>query len=286
MIPLEDRLLFAAPKKGRLYETTVALLEKAGFSFRRDSRSDLALCERPNAAVVFLPAKDIPYFIGNGKVDLGVTGRDVIAEAGADVKENLLLGYGKCRLCLLRPNVVESERKSPRTVVTSFPRLTEKHFRQKGLPIPKVITLSGSVEIGCSLGLADAVTDLVQTGETIEKAGLEIVESIMDSQAVLISNPHTEKTEFVRRVVRRIQGVLTAENYAMIEYNIRKENLPQGEAITPGKRSPTVMPLENPEWVAVKALVFKAETHRLIEELEKVEARDILVHHVVNCGAL
>lgn len=286
MIDLNGRMLLAVPKKGRLNEKSLEYLGKAGLKYRRSHRLDIALCSNLPLALIFLPAADIALYVGNGQVDMGITGQDVVAESAVQVDELLELGFGNCTLCLQAPA------KHKRTfgdlvggrIVTSFPELTKKYFADKAPDTEtKVQTLSGSVEAACSLGLADGIVDLVESGETMKAAGLEVVTEIMKTQAVLIANPHSQHQDMITRIRKRLDGVVTADKFAMIEYNIHRDNMKAGEALTPGRKSPTISPLEDPNWVAVKSLIRKSESNNLIDQLDQIGATDILVYHLDNC---
>lgn len=286
MIDLEDKLLIAVPKKGRLYEKTIYLLKKSGLFYSKKERLDIAFCTNMPVGILFLPAKDIAFYVGDGEVDLGITGQDVIRESDVKVNEVLPLHFGHCKLCVQAPinKYTHLNNLIGKRIVTSFPNITTHFFNELSTKVPSHIrTISGSVEVACSLGLGDAIVDLVQTGETMKASGLEIVHEIMPSQAVLIRNPESKKAHWIERIQKRIQGVVNAEKHALIEYNIQRIKLKKGEKITPGKLSPTVLPLENSDWVAVKSMILKQEAHDLMEQLEEIGATDILVYDVDNC---
>jgi ATP phosphoribosyltransferase len=170
-------------------------------------------------------------------------------------------------------------------IVTSFPNLAKEFFSKFEDPAnpTSVKYVSGSVEAACGLGLADAVVDLVETGTTMRAAGLEIVSNVMDTEAVLISNPKNSHQDLVDKLNKRIEGHLAAARYNMINYNIERSQLRDAFQITPGKRSPTVSPLEDPAWVAVAAMIEKKKTSDIMDELERLGATDILVFAIDNC---
>jgi len=237
-------------------------------------------------SIVFLPAKDIPTYVGEGDVDLGITGEDVVAESEAVVNVLMQLGFGKCSLSVQAP-VEErwsAKQLAGKRVVTSFPNVTRKFFaglEEPGTPT-QIKCISGSVEAACGLGLADGIVDLVETGTTMRAAGLEEVEVIMKSQCVLISNPHTKHPELIELLRRRIAGYLTAKSWVMVTYNVHRDNLKRAEAITPGKRSPSIQPLEDKSWLAVAALVPKAKAPAIMDELENAGARDIILTELLS----
>lgn len=287
MINVEGRMLFAIPKKGRLNSKSVEYLKRIGLSFRKRDRHDIALCTNMNVAIVFLPAKDIPLYVGIGRVDLGITGEDVIHEAmleqNVDIK--LRLGFGKCGLSLAVPKTsgLKGDDFEGKSVVTSFPNLTLKYFLSKGIQDVNIKFVSGSVEIACAMGAAEGITDLVETGDTIREAGLKVVEKIFESEAVLVSKKDTKHDELVNLISERLQGIVYADDYALIEYNIKRDRLDEGESLTPGLKSPTIMPLEDEEWVAVKSVIKKKNSNELMDELKKIGACDILITSMVNC---
>jgi ATP phosphoribosyltransferase len=255
----DDYMLFAIPKKGRLYEKCVKLLEGSGLRYTRNDRLDIAYCSNLPVAIVFLPAADIAQYVANGNVELGITGLDIVEESEVDVEILENLGFGKCKLAVQAPvgKFSSAADIAGMRVHTSFPNRTKKYFSEVApSKVTQVTYLNGSVEIACSLGLADAVVDLVETGTTMKAAGLEIVSTIMETQAVLIHKQcKSTHQELCRKIHTRIQGYITAQEYQMVTYNIERSKIKLAELITPGKRSPTVSPLEDSAWCAVSALV-------------------------------
>ncbi|KAJ3112899.1 ATP phosphoribosyltransferase (ATP-PRTase) (ATP-PRT) [Phlyctochytrium bullatum] len=292
---LSDRLLFGIPKKGRLHEQVMALLKGSDIQFHRKNRLDIALSTNHPIALVFLPAADIAQFVGKGNVDIGITGQDMVAESEAEVEELLQLGFGKCRLCVQVPNstsYVTSKDLVGKRIATSFETLVRSHFdkleedmRKEGLNPPRtaVSYVSGSVEAACALGLADAIVDLVESGETMHAAKLHDIETILSSEAVLICNPKKHLTNpLVERVKRRIEGVIVAQRYVLCTYNIPREKLAEAVKITPGKKAPTVSPLEHGNWAAVSVMVMKSKIVDIMDQLEDIGAQDILVTEIKN----
>ena len=284
MFDLNNKLLLAVPKKGRLSLKAHNILKEIGLHYLKKERTDIAICSNWDVAILFLPAKDIPTYVAHGDVDLGITGLDNCAELNVCVTQKLSLGFGSCRLCLTAPKNTSLQITKNLTIATSYPYLTKQYFKKKYPQTqPKIIYLSGSVEIANNLRLADMIVDLVDSGSTIQAMELVIVDVILQSEAVLISNPHSKRQPLITQITQRIQGVRDASIYALIEYNILRSNLKLGEKITPGSTSPTILPLENSDWVAVKALVKKQYTNNLIEQLAAVGAKDILVYDIKNC---
>ncbi|KAJ3297132.1 ATP phosphoribosyltransferase (ATP-PRTase) (ATP-PRT) [Borealophlyctis nickersoniae] len=309
---LQDRLLLAIPKKGRLHEKCLQLLQGADIQFHRRNRLDIALSTNLPLALVFLPAADIAKFVGEGNVDIGITGQDVVVESGANVEEILQLGFGKCDLCVQTP-IKNGEYKGARDlvgkrIVTSFESIVARYFdaleagmsekdasasllrassTNAGAVPPSRRTVinyvSGSVEAACALGLADAIVDLVESGETMRAAKLHAITTVLTSQAVLICNPRKHNTvPLIETLKRRIEGVIVAQRYVLCNYNISRDRLKQAIAITPGKKAATVSPLEDNDWVAVSAMVGKKEVAEIMDKLEAIGATDILVFDIHN----
>ncbi|KAI0727156.1 ATP phosphoribosyltransferase [Fomitopsis betulina] len=293
---LSGRLLFAIPKKGRLHEKCVELLAGADIQFRRDHRLDVCLVKNHNIALVFLPASDIPSFVGKGNVDLGITGQDVIRESQMQqhVTEVLPLSFGKCALQVQVPEkgpIQTAEQLVGKRVVTSFEVLAGEYFGTLDAQLsPEVKTnieyVGGSVEAACALGLADGIVDLVESGDTMRAAGLHAIATLMQSEAVLIksSTPKHESLEpLIKLITARIAGVVAASKYVVCEYNVRRSQLHDATRLTPGRRAPTISPLEDEDWVAVTSMVEKKRVADVMDDLTKMGAEDILIFNLDNC---
>lgn len=292
------KLVFAIPKKGRMHEKCLKFLEAAGLEYERPDRVDVAICTNMPIKIVFLPASDIATFVGEGNVDLGITGEDIIAETGMMVNVSLKLGFGKCKLALQVP--IEHAKQPLAAyvgsrIVTSFPNITSKFFKPldeaataaAGKVSPAVQTrikeLGGSVEAACGLGLADAVVDLVETGTTMKAAGLCMLETLMQTEAVLIDNPQSKHPELVKKIVSRITGYIDSTKYQLLNYNVSRSNLAAAVKITPGKKSPSILPLERGDWVAVSVMVMRKGLAEIIDQIVAVGATDVLVFSLANC---
>ncbi|KAJ7478647.1 ATP phosphoribosyltransferase [Mycena galericulata] len=295
---LNGRLLFAIPKKGRLYEKCLSILSGADIQFRRHHRLDVCLAVNHNIALVFLPAADIPSFVGKGNVDLGITGHDVILEAQMQdhVTETLRLGFGKCSLQVQVPEaspIKSVEDLAGKRVVTSFEVLSGTYFGKldeklnySGEQKTKIEYVGGSVEAACALGLADGIVDLVESGDTMRAAGLHAIATLLESEAVLIKSTipkHPQLSPLIDLVTSRIAGVVAAGKYVACEYNISRDKLPAAMLVTPGRRAPTISPLEEENWVAVNVMVEKKKIAGVMDELVKVGAEDILIFNLDNC---
>lgn len=285
--PWESPMIMAVPKKGRIYEQVCRLLDGAGVEYKRKDRLDIAHCKNLPMTIVFLPAKDISIYVAQGSVDLGITGEDTIAESEMSVDVLLKLGFGKCNLSVQAPVTAEGlpdvKTLAGKRIVTSFPNLAKSYFKEleeAGAPT-QIAYVSGSVEAACGLGLADAIVDLVETGTTMRAAGLGEVALVMKSEVVLIKNPHSMHNELIELLLQRIKGYQTAQSWVMLTYNVPRASLPVVETITPGKRSPTVTPLEDKNWVAVQALVPKVRMSAIMDELAENGATDILANSLL-----
>jgi len=277
-----------------LYEKCVELLRGSDIQFRRSSRLDIALCTNLPLALVFLPAADIPTFVGEGKCDLGITGIDQVQESDVDVIPLLDLNFGKCKLQIQVPengDLKEPKQLIGKEIVSSFTSLTTRYFEQlegvkPGEPLKtKIKYVGGSVEASCALGVADAIVDLVESGETMKAAGLIDIETVLSTSAYLISSKHPQHPELMDTIKERIEGVLTAQKYVLCNYNAPRGNLPQLLKLTPGKRAATVSPLDEEDWVGVSSMVEKKDVGRIMDELKKQGASDILVFEISNCRA-
>lgn len=205
-----------------------------------------------------------------------------------EVNTEMELGFGKCKLCVQAPvnqNITDVSTLAGGRIVTSFPFLAQKFFKTfdeaKGVET-KITEVSGSVEAACGLGLADAVVDLVETGTTMRAAGLDVVADILETQAILISNPHSKHMDVVRTVKRRIDGYLTATQFEMISYNVHNDLLDAAIKITPGKKSPNITSLLDSNYKAVTCLVHKKDVPAKMDELHDLGATDILTFQLSN----
>ena len=262
-------LRIGVPSKGRLAEIAEALLKKAGLHFRRTERSLFARCRELPVDITFLRTDDIPTLCAEGAIDLGITGADLVAETGAELVTRLELGVGNCRLavCVPESSPITASQLNGTRVATSFPHVTAEYLNLHGAEA-HLVTLTGSVEIMIALGVADAIVDLVETGSTLAANQLRILDEIGRYETVLVQNPKAREAELADRVVRRLEGVVIARSYSLLEYNVPRKKLPEAERITPGFNSPTVSALEDPEWCAVRVMVRRGDVIRIMEHLE------------------
>lgn len=280
-----DNIKFAVPVKGRLREPAIELLSRAGYRFRARGRNLYATCTTADITFIFVRADDIPVLVESGVVDLGITGSDLIAERRADVVNLMQLGFGKCRLCVAVPESMKETEISSfegKTIATSFPHMTEDFFKNHGVSI-KCVEMNGSVEIMVDLSLAHAIVDIVETGDSLRDNNLKVFCDIGSYETCLIGNHEMTGNEAVNRIMRRIEGILIANQYSLLEYNIAENKLKEAEEITPGFESPTVSQLDQEGWVAVKVMVRKKDVVSVMDRLDALGATAILEAEVKNC---
>ncbi|UER54205.1 ATP phosphoribosyltransferase [Kineosporiaceae bacterium SCSIO 59966] len=278
-------LRIAVPNKGSLSEEAAGILREAGYAGRRDTR-ELVLLDADNGVeFFFLRPRDIAVYVGSGTLDVGITGRDLLLDSRADAEEVMPLAFGASTFRFAaRPGTVESvEQIDGHRVATSYPGLLEDHLERLGVDA-EVVHLDGAVETAVQLGVADVIADVVSTGTTLRTAGLQVFgDPILESEAVLVRRRDAASTPELDVLVRRLQGVLVARQYVMLDYDVRVELVEQACAITPGLESPTVSPLHDREWVAVRAMVPRARTNQVMDELYEMGARAILVTTIHAC---
>lgn len=280
-----SKLRIGLPSKGRLQEQATELLKQAGLSFRRQPRSLFALVGELPIEVTFLRTDDIPVLCAEGAIDMGITGSDLVAESGVELDTRLKLGVGKCRLAVCVPQestISEPGQLDGCRVATSFPRVTAQYMQQHSANV-HLVPISGSVEIMISLGVADAIVDLVETGSTLAANHLRILSEIGRYETVLIQNRAAREAEMADRIVRRLEGIVIARSYSLLEYNVPRKNLAEAEKLTPGFNSPTVNSLEDPQWCAVQVMVRRSDVVDVMEQLEAVGATAILETPINNC---
>lgn len=282
----DDWLLrIGVPSKGRLAELAAQLLTDAGLPFRRTERSLFARCKDMPIEITFLRTDDIPVLVAEGAIGLGITGADLVAESGAELVHRLDLGVGSCRLALCVPDdatIDDPRQLAGRRVATSFPRITKRWLAERGVEA-HFVELSGSVEVMVALGVADAIVDLVETGSTLAANRLRVLDEIGRYETVLVQDPHISHPDLADRIVRRLEGIVIARSWSLLEYNVPRSRLAEAESITPGFKSPTVMALEDPAWCAVRAMVRRGEAHSIKERLEMIGAVAMIETRITNC---
>jgi ATP phosphoribosyltransferase len=261
------------------------MLRESGYRQRSDSR-ELVLHDADNdAEFFFLRPRDIAVYVGSGRLDVGITGRDLLLDSGAQAQEILALGFGESTFRFAaRPGAAATIQDfAGKRVATSYSGLLTKYLAERGIDA-EVIRLDGAVETAVRLGVADVIADVVETGTTLRQAGLEIVgDPILESEAVLIRRFRAPSDAGVDQLVRRIQGVIIARRYVLMDYDVKADLVDDAVRLTPGIESPTVSPLHEPGWCAVRAMVLRADTNRIMDELWELGARGILVTDIHAC---
>lgn len=277
-------LRIAVPNKGSLSEPASTLFEEAGYRQRRDRRELVLRDEDNGVEFFFIRPRDVAVYVGAGTVDLGITGRDLLLDSRASAIEHRSLGFAASTFRFAAPKGTMSSIAdlAGKRIATSYDALTKDYLSERGIEAT-VVHLDGAVESSVRLGIADAISDVVETGSTLRAAGLEVFgDPILRSEAVLIRRPGDD-IKGLTRLDRRIEGVLVARRYVLIDYDIRSSDLEQAVKLTPGLQSPTVSPLHDDEWHAVRSMVLKSETNRVMDALYEAGARAILVTPVVAC---
>lgn len=278
MIP-EERLRIAVPSKGRLREPSLELLERAGLRFRLSGRRLFSVCSDTETRIIFTNAADIPVLVAEGVVDLGITGSDQVLEKGVDVVEHRRLGFGRCRLSVATHKDAPFRRASDlsgRVVGAKFVRLARAYFERKGVTDVRVIEIQGAVEVMVLLGMVDAIVEIVETGNSLVENDLVEIDRVLEAETVLIGAASPRDPGLSDQLLRRIDGVLTAARYTLLEYNCPTARIEEAARVTPGFSSPTVTQLRDPDWLSVKVLVEKDSTQGVIDALEAIGCVAIL----------
>lgn len=278
-------LRIAVPNKGALSDGARQMLRGAGY-LRSGNPRDLVVSDPDNdAEFFFLRPRDIAVYVGAGRLDLGITGRDMLADSGAPATELLDLGFGGSTFRLAAPRGMASNPDDLRgqRIATSYPGVLAEWLAGAGIEAD-IVRLDGAVENAVRLGVADAVADVVDTGTTMRQAGLEFVGApLLESSAILIKPAAAGENAAAETMQRRLHGVIVAHSYVIVEYDIRAVDLDAASAITPGFESPTISPLRDPAWVAVRAMVVRDDVHRIMDDLYDLGARGILVTDIHAC---
>jgi ATP phosphoribosyltransferase len=278
-------LRIAIPNKGSLADESIAILKEAGYKQRTDSR-DLVLVDTSNSVeFYYLRPRDIAIYVGSGELEAGITGRDLLIDSGAHATEIMALNFGGSTFRFAGPTGKSLSLKdiNGKRVATAYPGLVQSHLSNLGISA-EVVRLDGAVESSVRLGVADLIADVVSTGNTLRQAGLEIFgDPILTSEAILISREGVAIAAELEVLIRRLQGVVTARQYVLMDYDIKKVDIDAACAITPGLESPTISPLQNLDWLAVRAMVLRSETNKVMDELYALGARGILVTDIHAC---
>ena len=270
-------LRIAVPNKGSLAETAAEMLAEAGYSGRRDPRALNAADPRNGVEFFYLRPRDIATYVGSGALDVGITGRDLLLDSGSGAAEIATLDFADSTFRFAGPvgRFSGIDELAGIRVATSYPGLVGGFLAERGVRA-ELVHLDGAVESAVKLGVADAVADVVSTGSTLRAQGLEIFGPvILESTAVLIGGG--TDVPGMDTLLRRLQGVLVARQYVLMDYDLPARLVDAASAVTPGLESPTVSPLRDPEWVAVRVMVTRADTNQVMDELYAIGARAILV---------
>ncbi|MFF4754215.1 ATP phosphoribosyltransferase [Streptomyces sp. NPDC002514] len=282
-------LRIAVPNKGSLSGPAGDMLHEAGYRQRRESK-ELRIVDPVNEVEFFyLRPRDIAIYVSSGRLDIGITGRDLLVDSGANAEEILPLGFARSTFrYATKPGIASGVADlDGRTVATSYEGIVAKHLADQGIDA-SVVHLDGAVETAIELGVAEVIADVVETGTSLRNAGLEIIgEPIMKSEAVVIRRTGARADDSaepkVQQFLRRLQGVLVARTYVMMDYDCRAEHLEEAVAITPGLEGPTISPLHNEGWVAVRAMVPAEDAQRIMDDLYDIGARAILTTAIHAC---
>lgn len=278
-------LRIAVPNKGALSEPARKILNEAGY-IRASRGNELVVADPDNdAEFFFLRPRDIAVYVGAGRLDLGFTGRDMLLDSAATAVEVLPLGFGASTFRLAAPEGAATSIHDfdGKRIATSYPGVLQNELDRNGVTAT-IVKLDGAVENAVALGVADAVADVVDTGTTLRKAGLEVVgETLLRSEGLLIRPAASEPDAAAANFIRRVEGVLAARLYVMVDYDIKAEQLDAASAITPGLESPTISPLRDEGWFAVRAMVKRAEVHGVMDALYDLGGRGILVTDILAC---
>lgn len=278
-------LRIAVPNKGSLAESSIAILKEAGYRQRTDAR-DLVLIDPDNAVeFYYLRPRDIAIYVGSGELEAGITGRDLLIDSAASAEEILSLDFGGSTFRFAAPIGKEwgISDISGKRIATAYPGLVEHNLKSLGIQA-QIVRLDGAVESSVRLGVADVIADVVSTGNTLRQAGLQVFgEPILTSEAIVIKRKGVEIPAGLEVLIRRLQGVVTARRYVLLDYDVQKSLVDKACAITPGLESPTISPLQKADWVAVRAMVLRKETNRVMDELWALGARGILVTDIHAC---
>jgi ATP phosphoribosyltransferase len=273
----------AVPNKGSLADSSIAILKEAGYRQRVDAR-DLVLLDPENGVeFYYLRPRDIAIYVGSGELEAGITGRDLLIDSGAPAKEILNLGFGGStfRFAGSADREWKISDLAGKRIATAYPGLVANHLKDLKISA-EVVRLDGAVESSVRLGVADVIADVVSTGNTLRQAGLKIFgEPILKSEAVLIKN--ASQADGLEILMRRLQGVVTAREYVLLDYDIPKSALDRACELTPGLESPTISPLQKADWVAVRAMVPRQDTNAVMDDLWTIGARGILVTDIHAC---
>jgi len=274
-------LRIAVPNKGMLSEPAWNMLAEAGYRLRSNSRQLVVEDPDNDIELFYLRPLDIAVYVGRGTIDVGITGRDLMLNSGTEAVEHMPLGFGASTFRFAAPAespINRLEDIDGKRVASSYDKLVDDYLKARGIHAD-IIHLDGAVESSVQLGVADLIADVVSTGTTLRNAGLRVfADPILHSEAILIRSPRvTENDERLTILGRRIQGVLTAQRYVLMDYDIPVSKVAAAVEVTPGFESPTISPLHDKQWAAVRVMVPREKVNQLMDRLYEVGARGIIV---------
>lgn len=275
----------AVPNKGSLSDSAIAALREAGYRQRNDPR-DLSLIDTENdVEFYYLRPRDIALYVGSGELDAGITGRDLLLDSSAAATEVLALDFGRSTFRFAAPenlNLTTGDLSGKR-IATAYRGLLQAFLDREGISAV-VVALDGAVETSIKLGVADVIADVVSTGGTLRQAGLKVFsEPLLSSEAIFIERSGAQRKPETETIVRRLQGVVLARQYVLVDYDVKTVDLEKACSLTPGLESPTISPLQKNDWNAVRAMVKRSDVNRIMDELWAVGARGILVTDIHAC---
>ena len=277
------KLRLAVQKDGRLTESSLDLLKTSGFNFDRYIHTLVSVCSNFPLEIIYVRDDDIPKYVEEGTADLGIIGQDLLYEKKAKVEKILPLGFGLCSLAVGVPKdskIKKITNLKNKKIATSYPISTESFFKKNKIPV-EIVTISGSVEVAPVIGVADAIVDLVSTGISMRLNEIRSIETIFESEAILIGNlkalKDKDKQRSIDLMLTRIKGVLSAGRYKYIMMNLPKSALPKIAVLAPGLKSPTVVPLMDKDWVAVHTVIKEELFWEIVEKMKKLGAQGILI---------
>ena len=279
-------LKIAIPNKGQLADPTQKLLREAGY-LRSHHPRDLVVSDPENdVEFFFLRPRDVATYVGEGTLDFGITGKDLLLDSKSKANSIMDLGFGLSSFRIAMPAIKDTKDISSLNnlrIATSYPNILKDWLTKSGLKA-EIVVLDGAVENAVRLGVADAVADVVDTGTTLKQAGLVILgEPILQSQAVLLKGKNTKDSIETVNFIRRVSSVLVAREYVMVDYDIEQFKVEQASKITPGIESPTISPLHEYGWVAVRAMTKRKEMHKVMDELYAIGAKGVIVTEIMAC---
>ena len=270
-------LRIAVPNKGSLAETAAEMLAEAGYTGRRDSKTLHVVDAANDVEFFFLRPRDIATYVASGALDVGISGRDLLRDVPQQAREIEALGFAHSTFRFAAPpgRFQTLEDLAGVRIASAYPGLVDAFLRDHGVEAT-LVPLDGAVESAVQLGVADAIADVVETGTTLRQAGLEIFGPvIIESEAVLISR--TGDVDGTERLLRRLRGVIVARRFVLLDFDLPASLVEKAAAIAPGRESPTISPLQDPDWVAVRVMLPRKGINQVMDDLYSIGARALLV---------